>query len=203
MSFLVPGPVLSYSGFGVGYLAGLPANVVGSLANFKLTKTGADVSSPVYHPVTRSSGKFAVRARLKAAGGAAAPGPAIGILAGAVGTYLGFGVNAFAFWPNNNLSNEYTHNSNVGTDRTNLATFIADTEAMMEVDFNASKIWFGVSGVWITGNPFTGALPTYTIGANELYQLGADMFYTGTVQLLMPSEFSFPATQGFVAGWPN
>lgn len=55
--------------------------------------------------------------------------------------------------------------------------------AMMAVDFDAGKIWYGRNGTWYnSGNPATGANPSQTFAPNTPMHLGAADNYVGNAQ---------------------
>lgn len=185
-------------------VSSLPSGVTASEGDYRLTKSGSSTVSAVYHPVTRSSGKYAIRLLGLSAGGASSPGPACGLINGAIGSFLGSSPNAVALWMNNLGTDELNYRNNSFVNLGNLAGFAVDTEIMIEVDFDTGKVWFGVAGSWVgSGNPAAGTGEQYILPTSTVFSLVVDMYYNGQIKLLTPDEFTFPATSGFTPGWPD
>lgn len=199
------GGSLAYSPWNAG---SLPANVTASEAGYKLTRSGGSNGvRGVYHPVSRSAGKYAVRFLVKAAG-ASSQASAAGILSGSIGAYLGASAGGLALWANSSGGTNdqfFSNGSSLAPGAFAGGAFTSDTEVWFEIDLGAGKAWGGINGYgWRTGNPATGASPLYTWTPGASYTLAADMYYDGsTVQLLTPTDFLTPASSGFTAGWPD
>lgn len=185
-------------------VSSLPSGVTASESNYRLTKSGSNTVSPVYHPVTKSSGKFAIRVLVLSAGGTSSPAPAIGLINGSIGSFLGGGPNAVALWGNSSGTDEFNYRNNSSVNLGNLGGFATDTEVMIEVDFGTGQVWFGVAGSFVSpGNPAAGTGHQYTLPTATPFSLCADMYYNGQIKLLTPPDFITPASSGFTAGWPN
>lgn len=185
-------------------VSSLPSGVTASEANFKLSRsTGTTGVRGVYHPVTRSSGKYALRFLMQT--GADVAGPAVGFLNGAIGAYLGASAQSVGFWINSGTGFEAAYrNGALLANLGDLNSFASATEVMLEVDFALGRVWFGVAGTWaLSGNPGAGTNWSAAITTSTAYTLTCDVYYQGNVQLLKPSDFITPATAGFTPGWPD
>lgn len=188
-------------------VSSLPANVTATASDYRVNRSSAGVNGTrvVYQPVTKTTGKWALRF-LVLAGNAAIGGPGVGLLSGAVGSYLGFSADCATLWANiATNTNDRTIRNNVETSLGNLQSFTADTELMIEVDLDSGKIWFGLAGTFVSGgDPAAGTGQQYTLTTGIAYQPACDLYYAnGQVRLLRPSEFTTPASSGFTAGWPT
>lgn len=194
-----PGP--SYSPWDV---SALPANVSATLSDFGLIRGGGtDSTRIVTHPFTRSSGKYALRFFVARSGGSGSS-PAVGIrIDPSTGGYLGSNTNGWSIFADNIGSNEGAFHNGTGTDLGNLGPANPGLEIMMELDLDAGEMYLGADGVWPLGqDPETNANPLYT-GITGTITICADMYYGGSVALLKPSEFTYPATTGYIPGWPD
>lgn len=182
----------------------LPTGVSLSESNLRITRAAASgTGTAVFiHSTTYSSGKRAVRVLVRAATGNDGGSP-FGILADAFADYLGSSSKSLAFWPNENAAGERAYRNTSLTELGDLAAFTSDTEAMMEVDFDAGKLWFGAAGTWAnSGNPSAGTNPIYTWTPGDAWSFAIDPYYSNTsMKLLDPADFTTPATSGFTAGW--
>lgn len=180
----------------------MPSGVTADMEGYRVVRSsGSSGVRPVYHLIGKSSGKYAIRLLCDTVSG---NGPGCGILSGTIGSFIGNTLNGIGLWINSSGSNEATYKNNVAVNRGDLAPFTTPTEVMFEIDIDAGNLWIGVAGTWIGGgDPATGTSPTYSITPSILYSPVADMFYPGSVQLLLPSEFITPASAGFTPGWPS
>ena len=84
------------------------------------------------------------------------------------GEYAGSIANSWGFIANNTAYNTYTNATAINTGSYTATTA---TAYQVAVDFDAGKIWFGYNNTWVaSGNPSTGANPTYTFTANTQLQ---------------------------------
>lgn len=194
--------LLGYGGVTSAYspwdVSSLPANVTASDGNFKLTRSGGTNSTRIVaHPVTRTTGKFALRFDLS---GATGPAPAVGIRNGATGTFLGQTAAGWGWWIDSSGASDIAYNNNAGS------TYSVGNhpgELMMEVDATTGKLYLGFSGTWAnSGNPAAGTGAVYTNLSGTL-ALVADMYYVGAIKLKVPADFITAASSGFTPGWPD
>ncbi len=76
--------------------------------------------------------------------------------------------NSWGIVANSTTLSSYTNNASTNI-TSNTAT--TSTAYQVAVDFDAGKIWFGYNNTWLaSGNPSTGANPTYTFTANTQLQ---------------------------------
>lgn len=203
-----PGLVAMLSGRGgLAYapwtVTSLPANVASSNGGKRLTRSGGSAAQRlVTHPAAKSTGKFALRFGVQRSSTNA---PAVGLFTALTGTYLGAGANEFGLWVHNYgpSYNDATYRGGAATDFGTSAPSSSMVEAMIELDLDAGKIWFGINGTWaLGGNPSAGTGAIYS-GISGAVTIAADMYYEGIVDLRYPDEFVTPATAGFTPGWPT
>lgn len=183
-------------------VSSLPANVTASESNFRLTRSGGSNGvRGVYHSISRSTGKYALRFLVK---NVSAQAPACGILSGAIGSFLGgTGGTSIGLWGNSSGTSDLVY-SGGSQSFGDAASFTTDTEVMFEVDLDADKVWVGIAGAWFAGvNPSGGTGQTVTLTTGISIRPTADMYYPGEVKLMVPADFITPATSGFTAGWPD
>lgn len=181
----------------------LPADVTSANGGFRLLRSGgSNFGRIVSHPLSRSSGKFALRFGARSTSGAAA----IGFRNAAAGSYLGANTTSWAFWIDNSGSTDQAFHNGSGTTLTGLGNVGSgsDSEIMMEVDIDAGRVWFGLNGTWASsGNPGAGTGAIYTNLSGSLI-LCADMYYNlSELELRTPSQFVTAASSGFTPGWPD
>lgn len=188
----------TYSGWNV---SSLPADVTASNSNRTLTRAGGTNSTRVVrHGVSRSSGKYALRFLVTKSTSANAPAVGFAVSSG-LGSFLGGNAAGWGLWPDNSGSNERAWHNNASTNMGNLGA--PPIELMMELDLDNGRAFLGAAGAWpLSQNPATGANPIYT-GISSPVEICADMYYLGSVTLLIPSEFTTPASAGYTPGWPD
>ena len=82
--------------------------------------------------------------------------------------YVGQTANSWGILGNNTFLATYT--GNVATNNVSV-TITTSTAVQVAVDFDAGKMWFGYNNNWLaSGNPSTGANPTYTFTPNTQLQ---------------------------------
>ena len=187
-------------------VSSLPANVTASEANYQLSKSaGGSSSRIVYHPITRSSGKYALRVRVRVPVGGA-PSPAFGLIevGESPGSYLGNSIDAVGYWGNSIGPAEVAYRNAASASIGNFGDLSTFVELMLEVDLDAGRVYAGGAGTWGgSADPAAGTGWQVSLDTGKTYALAADIYYDGDLRLLVPSEFSFPATSGFTAGWPD
>lgn len=79
--------------------------------------------------------------------------------------YVGSSSGSYGFQANNNTGTKKYNNGSLSS--AGVAYILAGGVAMVAVDFDAGKIWFGTAGGWAPGaNPSTGAVPDFTFTPN-------------------------------------
>lgn len=189
-------------------VSSLPANVTASNGDFRVTRSGGSNSTRIVpHPVTRTvgpgAGKFALRF--------------LGLLTGvtdkvgvgfrnnaSTGTFLGNTASGWGFYYERGSpsgTNRLWHN-NAQSVQVGGISNATQRELWMEVDMENGDVWFGASNFGWYGDPSTGTGAIITNLSGTL-TLVAEMYYSGYIQLLDPSQFTEPPTAGFTPGWPD
>ena len=98
-----------------------------------------------------------------------------------------------------NSTNLSTYTGNVSTNST-VITATSTMAFQVAVDFDAGKMWFGYNNTWLaSGNPSTGANPTYTFTANTQLQPIVSSFANTISINLGQRSFAYTPPTGFKA----
>lgn len=88
-----------------------------------------------------------------------------------------------------------TYSGNIGT-----RCEVGDV-AMVAVDFDSGKIWYGRSGVWYSGDPTTGTSPSQTFTPGQVYYAALSQYYLARVNAFFdPALMPYEVPVGFT-GW--
>ncbi len=215
-------PSVTYSGWRLPS-SQIPTSVTLSNGNrdAEFAATGAPIVTSIRTRDRTLGGKFAIRIATATTSGGNAKPPVVGIVlvdSGApetnynTGGYLGGFGNQWACWVNESGSNELTYSAGSSKNIGNLTPareWPLYSEIMIELDLDNREVWIGADGNWQSGaDPATRTLPTYTlpsVTSATKYMLVVERYYAsgGRCRLLIPSEFTVPATAGYTPGWPD
>jgi hypothetical protein len=115
----------------------------------------------------------------------------------AAAEYAGSIANSWGF-----IANSANYNTYTGGAATNAGSYTATTATAYQVavDFDAGKMWFGFNNTWVaSGNPSTGANPTYTFTANTQLQPILSAYSNTNYINFGQRAFSYTPPTGFVA----
>jgi hypothetical protein len=145
----------------------------------------------------KAAGKFYFEANVAVTAAAGTRAVGVGTSSAGVGGYPGQDANAWG-----HLSDGYKTHS--GFTAYGTAWDSLHDVVMVAVDIAAGKVWFGVNGTWMaSGDPATGANPTFASVAGTLYPMVGGNAAGGSPQLTMnfgSSAFAYAPPAGF-AGW--
>jgi hypothetical protein len=110
--------------------------------------------------------------------------------------YIGSSTNSWGWQANNTSGASPRYNAVQGSFFGSYVT--AGQNAMVAVDFDAGKIWFGINGTW-SGDPAAGTGEVYTFTANTTLFPGASLY--GTTQVVTgcfkSADFAHSVPSGF------
>lgn len=136
-----------------------------TLSNGNLTATSASVNPGVRATDSQSTGKWYFEVKVDAIGAAMTVGVANTTASLAVGSPVGVDANAWAFTANGSQSGPYHSNSFSPTG----GGWTTNDIVMLAWDASAGKLWLGLNGSWISGDPAAGTSSSFSSVTGTLF----------------------------------
>jgi hypothetical protein len=159
--------------------------------------------------VSKNSGKWYVEVTITTISTGSVPGwsGAIGFATAAASIanndWLGRDAAGWAFTLKTTTSPSKINNS-VSTPLSTITNASAGDKGNLAIDFDAGKIWIGKNGVWDTGDPAAGTLPSFTFTPNTAMFLAYSNQCLSALTLNAgATAFTTAAPAGFNSGWYN
>lgn len=144
---------------------------------------------------SRSAGKLYLEFKQKTSGGGGYSGMGLANASCSLTEYPGSTADAWAF-----LSDGYKAHNGYSDYGSSVAT---GGVLRFAIDFAARKIWIGLNGTWFaSGNPATGASPTFTGVTGTLFPIGGDKYGSASDSITLKSaaaDLTYAPPSGFTS----